>query len=168
MSGAQGVSGKPPTRIGVISDTHGHLPAAAAAALANVGLIIHAGDLDTPDVLGQLRRIAPVVAVRGNMDRGAWAARLPAADMIDLGQTRIYVRHILGDIDLDPVAARVGLVISGHSHQPEQTRKNGVLYLNPGSASLPRAGSPASLALVTFSAAGADIRFVTLEDSDSR
>jgi putative phosphoesterase len=152
-------------RIGVISDTHGRLPATAMAILEGVGLIIHAGDIDTPDVLERLRRIAPTLAVRGNMDRGAWAAHLPSADMIDIGKIRIYVRHIIGDIDLDPVAARVDLVISGHTHRCEQTRKNGVLYLNPGSACLPRAGSPASMAVVTVAGIRAEVQFVPLEGS---
>lgn len=152
-------------RIAVISDTHGHLPAAAERLLGDVSLILHAGDIDTPEVLERLRRIAPTVAVRGNMDRGAWAKRLPSAELIDVGGTRIYVRHILEDIDLDPAAAGVNLVISGHTHRSAETRKNGVLYLNPGSACLPRAGNPASMALVTVTGSRIDIRLVTLESS---
>jgi putative phosphoesterase len=151
-----------PTRIGVISDTHGQVPAAAAAVLEAVSLIIHAGDLDTVEVLDQLRRIGPTLAVRGNMDRGPWAGRLPVADTIDVGGIRIHVRHILADIDLDPAAADIGLVISGHTHRFEETRKNGVVYLNPGSARLPRAGSPASMAVVTLTGSRADIRRVDL------
>ncbi len=152
-------------RIAVISDTHGHLPAPAARLLGDVSLIIHAGDIDTPEVLERLRRIAPTVAVRGNMDRGAWAKGLPSAEWIDVGGVRIYVRHILEDIDLDPAAAGVDLVISGHTHRSAETRKNGVLYLNPGSACLPRAGNPASMALVTVTGARIEIRLVTLESS---
>jgi hypothetical protein len=151
-----------PTRIGVISDTHGQVPAAAAAVLEAVSLIIHAGDLDTVEVLDQLRRIGPTLAVRGNMDRGPWAGRLPVADTIDVGGIHIHVRHILADIDLDPAAADIGLVISGHTHRFEETRKNGVVYLNPGSARLPRAGSPASMAVVTLTGSRADIRRVDL------
>lgn len=151
-----------PTRIGVISDTHGQVPAAAVAVLEAVSLIIHAGDLDTVEVLDQLRRIGPTLAVRGNMDRGPWAGRLPVADTIDVGGIRIHVRHILADIDLDPAAADIGLVISGHTHRFEETRKNGVVYLNPGSARLPRAGSPASMAVVTLTGSRADIRRVDL------
>jgi hypothetical protein len=151
-----------PTRIGVISDTHGQVPAAAVAVLEAVSLIIHAGDLDTVEVLDQLRRIGPTLAVRGNMDRGPWAGRLPVADTIDVGGIHIHVRHILADIDLDPAAADIGLVISGHTHRFEETRKNGVVYLNPGSARLPRAGSPASMAVVTLTGSRADIRRVDL------
>jgi len=151
-----------PTRIGVISDTHGQVPPAAAAVLEEVSLIIHAGDLDTVEVLDQLRRIGPTLAVRGNMDRGPWAGRLPLADTVDVGGIRIHVRHILADIDLDPAAADIGLVISGHTHRFEETRKNGVVYLNPGSARLPRAGNPASMAVVTVTGSRADIRRVDL------
>ena len=156
--------GKPhrPTRIGVISDTHGQVPAAALAELKEVSLIIHAGDLDTAEVLAQLRRIGPTVAVRGNMDRGPWAGSLPVADTIDVGELRIHIRHILADIDLDPAAADIHLVVSGHTHRFEETRKNGVVYLNPGSARLPRAGAPASMAVVTARGNRLEIRRVDL------
>lgn len=149
-------------RIGVISDTHGQLPAGALAVLEEVSLIIHAGDLDTAEVLDQLRRIGPTVAVRGNMDRGPWARGLPLADTIDVGDRRLHIRHILADLDLDPAAAGVHLVVSGHTHRFEEIRKNGVVYLNPGSARLPRAGSPASMAVVTVGGGRLDIQRVDL------
>lgn len=152
----------PPTRIGVISDTHGQVPAAALAVLKEVSLIIHAGDLDTAEVLEGLRRIGPTVAVRGNMDRGPWAGSLPVADTIDVGDLRIHVRHILADADLDPAAADIHLVVSGHTHRFEETRQNGVVYLNPGSARLPRAGSSASMAVVTVQGTRLEIRRVDI------
>jgi hypothetical protein len=151
-----------PTRIGVISDTHGEVPAAAEEVLQEVALIIHAGDLDTVEVLDRLRRIGPTLAVRGNMDRGPWAENLPVADTFEVGGIFIYVRHILADIDLDPAAAGIDLVISGHTHRFEEIRKNGVLYLNPGSARLPRSGSSASMALITIQGKRTDIRRVDL------
>jgi uncharacterized protein len=157
----KGETGKP-MRIGVISDTHGQLPATALAVLEEVSLIIHAGDLDTAEVLDQLRRTGPTVAVRGNMDRGPWAGQLPVADTIDVGDLRIHIRHILADIDLDPAAADIHLVVSGHTHRFEEMRKNGVIYLNPGSARLPRAGSPASMAVVTVEGNRTEIRRVDL------
>ena len=153
----------PIRRIGVISDTHGHLPDAAAAAFTGLDLILHAGDLDTPEVLTRLRHIAPVAAVRGNMDRGNWARGLPVAETISCGRVDIYLRHILYDMDLDPVAAGFGVVISGHTHRPEMQQHNGILFLNPGSASMPRGGASASVALLTVSEAGIDVQFVDLE-----
>ena len=150
-------------RIGVISDTHGYLPPEAAEALYGLDLIIHAGDLDTPSVLDRLRHIAPVVAVRGNMDRGPWAEALPPVDVVTCGKIHIYVRHILHQMDLDPVAANLAVVISGHTHSPCEERRNGVLFLNPGSACMPRNGAPASLAVLTVSETRVKARFVNLE-----
>jgi putative phosphoesterase len=150
------------TRIGVISDTHGQVPATALAVLEVVSLVIHAGDLDTAEVLDQLRRIGPTVAVRGNMDRGPWAGGLPVADTIDVGDLRVHIRHILADIDLDPAAAGIHLVVSGHTHRFEETRQNGVVYLNPGSARQPRAGGPASMAVVTVQGNRLEIRRVDI------
>jgi uncharacterized protein len=96
--------------------------------------IIHAGDICAPEVLVALAAIAPVTAVRGNNDKGAWAARLPAAAVFEAEGVSIYVLHDLGELDLDPAAAGFGVVIAGHSHQPSQDQRNGVLYFNPGSA----------------------------------
>ena len=154
-------------RIGVISDTHGYLPPEAADALCGLDLIIHAGDVDTPDVLNRLRHIAPVVAVRGNMDRGPWAQALPPAEVVTCGKIHIYVRHILHQIDLDPVAAKLAVVISGHTHSPCEERRNGVLFLNPGSACMPRNGTAASLAVLTVSETRVRVRFVSLETNGS-
>jgi putative phosphoesterase len=152
-------------RIGVISDTHGLVPPGVAAVFNGLDLILHAGDLDTPEVLRQLERLAPVVAVRGNMDRGAWAKRLPMAETVDCDGVAIHVRHILSDLDLDPSAAGFGVVVSGHTHRPEQRRSGGVLFLNPGSASMPRGGTQPSVAVLTVSGQRIEARFVDLESS---
>jgi uncharacterized protein len=120
--------------IGVISDTHGLLRPEALAALQGAEHIIHAGDIGAPEVLVALAEIAPVTAVRGNNDKGAWAARIPATGVVEGEGVSIYVLHDLAELDLDPAAAGFGVVIAGHSHQPSQDERNGVLYFNPGSA----------------------------------
>jgi len=123
--------------IGVISDTHGLLrPAALAAlpALRDSDFIVHAGDVGTPEILTELRAIAPVTAVRGNVDRGGWTRALPRTDVLEAGGASIYVLHILAELDLKPEAAGMNVVVYGHSHVPRQEVKNGVLYFNPGSA----------------------------------
>ncbi|MEJ2670915.1 MAG: metallophosphoesterase family protein [Deltaproteobacteria bacterium] len=132
--------------IGVISDTHGLLRPEALKALTGVELIIHAGDIGNPEILETLGQIAPVHAVRGNTDRGAWAAELPHTRIIEVGGVLIYVLHELYALDLDPAAAGLAAVIFGHSHEPHLERKNGVLYLNPGSAGPRRFVLPVSLA----------------------
>ena len=133
-------------RVGVISDTHGLLRPEAATALAGVDLILHAGDVGSPEILDLLGRIAPVEAVRGNVDRGAWAMNLPATTVVTLGSVTAYLLHDLTTLDLDPAAAGFGLVIFGHSHKPEIRTKNEVVYLNPGSAGPRRFSLPITLA----------------------
>jgi putative phosphoesterase len=132
--------------IGVISDTHGLLRPEATTALAGAELIIHAGDIGNPQILEALAQIAPVHAVRGNTDRGDWAADLPHARVVEVGGVLLYVLHELFTLDLDPAAAGLAAVIFGHSHAPHLERKNGVLYLNPGSAGPRRFKLPVSLA----------------------
>lgn len=122
------------TRIGLISDTHGLLRPEALAALAGVSHLVHAGDIGSEDVLARLREIAPVTAVRGNNDKGAWARRIPETEVLKIAGTIIYVLHDLGELDLDPAAAGFSVVVSGHSHKPVITTKDDVLYVNPGSA----------------------------------
>jgi putative phosphoesterase len=134
--------------IGVISDTHGLLRPEAASALAGVELIIHAGDIGSPQILAALAQIAPVHAVRGNTDRGAWAADLPHSRVVEVGGVLIYVLHELFTLDLDPRAAGFAAVIYGHSHSPHLEGQNGVLYLNPGSAGPRRFTLPVTLALI--------------------
>ena len=132
--------------IGVISDTHGLLRPQAVQALEGVELIIHAGDIGNSKILRALARIAPVHAVRGNIDRGAWAADLPQSLVVEVGAVHLYVLHELFCLDLDPAAAGINAVIFGHSHRPHLERQNGVLYLNPGSAGPRRFTLPVTLA----------------------
>jgi putative phosphoesterase len=120
--------------LGIISDTHGLLRPEAAQALRGVERIIHAGDVGGPEVLSQLAAIAPVVAVRGNNDRGPWADALPPTQAVEAGGVLVYVIHDVGELDLDPAAARIRVVIAGHSHRPAQQERDGVLWFNPGSA----------------------------------
>lgn len=135
-------------RIGVISDTHGLLRPEAVEALAGVELILHAGDAGTPEVLAGLQAVAPVLAVRGNVDRGAWANELPETQITQVGEAWIYMLHDLHRLDLDPAAGGFSAVISGHSHSPSVATRAGVLYLNPGAAGPRRFTLPVSLTLL--------------------
>jgi uncharacterized protein len=118
-----------PHVIGVISDTHGLLRPEAVQAMQSSELIIHAGDVGKPEVLDELRKIVPVVAVRGNVDKGAWAAALPMTEVVEIDEATVYVLHDLHQLDLDPVASGFSAVISGHTHEPSISCKNGVLFL---------------------------------------
>ena len=118
----------------MISDTHGIVRREAVDALWDCELIVHAGDVGAPEVLKHLRAIAPTIAVRGNVDRDLWAQSLPLTEDIEVGEVRIYVLHDLSTLDIDPKAAGFSAVISGHSHRPIAEVRNGVLFLNPGSA----------------------------------
>jgi len=120
--------------VGIISDTHGHLPPEVAEAFAGVDLIIHAGDIGNNEVLEALRAIAPVHAVRGNMD-GGWAYGLPATEVVEVGEVLIYVLHDAYLLKLDPATAGFVAVINGHTHRAAVEKRKGVLFLNPGSAS---------------------------------
>lgn len=130
--------------IGVISDTHGLLRPQALAALRGSHYIIHAGDVGDPTILDRLAEIAPVRAVRGNVDRGSWARGIPETNVLEVGGISIYVLHDLHELDLSPEAG-FAAVISGHSHIPKQETKNGVLYFNPGSAGPQRFRLPVSV-----------------------
>ena len=132
--------------VGVISDTHGLMRPEACAALEGSALIVHAGDIGKPEVLEQLSKIAPVVAVRGNSDRGAWAKALRKTEVVQAGELYLYVIHDVQELNLDPAAADFKAVISGHSHQPRVEEKDGVMFLNPGSAGPRRFNLPISLA----------------------
>ena len=121
-------------RVGLISDTHGLLRPEATEFLQGSALIIHCGDICEPAVLEALSRIAPVRAVRGNNDRGAWAQAVPHSDIIPVGQLFAYAIHDLSELDIDPKASGVSVVLSGHSHKPQIDTRDGVLYVNPGSA----------------------------------
>lgn len=122
------------TIIGVISDTHGLVRTEAVEALRGSALILHAGDVGAADVLEQLRRVAPLTAVRGNVDRGGWARKIPHDAVVQVEGVSIYMLHILEELDLKPEAAGFGVVVCGHSHEPTSDMRNGVLYFNPGSA----------------------------------
>jgi uncharacterized protein len=149
-------------RIGVISDTHGLLRPEAVQALKGVELIIHAGDIGDPKILRALKRIAPVHAVRGNTDRGDWAAHLPQFLVVEVGGVHLYVLHELFCLDLDPAAAGLAAVIFGHSHSPHLERQNGVLFLNPGSAGPRRFTLPVSLARIQVQVDSLQAEFVQL------
>ena len=135
-------------RIGIISDTHGLLRPEAVEALGGVDHILHAGDIGRPEVIDGLRALAPVTAVRGNVDRGGWALVYPLTQFVTLGGRSCYVLHNLAELDLDPAAAGIDIVVSGHSHQPKSQTVGGVLYLNPGSAGPRRFALPIALATV--------------------
>jgi putative phosphoesterase len=134
-----------PIIISVVSDTHGLLRPEALKALGGSQLIIHAGDVGSPEILEELSAIAPLTVVRGNIDNGAWALRLPETDVLEVGGVSIYVLHDLAQLDLKPKAAGFAAVVSGHSHVPKQETRDGVLYLNPGSAGPRRFKLPVSL-----------------------
>ena len=148
---------------GVISDTHGLLRPEAAVALAGVELIIHAGDIGNPQILAALAQIAPVHAVRGNTDRADWAADLPHTLVVEAGGILIYVLHELFTLDLDPAAAGFAAVIFGHSHSPHMERKNGVLYLNPGSAGPRRFTLPVSLARLMIREEALEAKLISID-----
>ena len=120
--------------VGVISDTHGLLRPEAVGTLRGSDYIIHAGDVGDAEILKQLNAIAPVTAVRGNVDREPWARKLPETQVLEAGGISIYILHSVADLDLKPEAAGFAAVVSGHSHIPKQEVRNGVLYFNPGSA----------------------------------
>jgi putative phosphoesterase len=147
----------------VISDTHGLLRPEAVAALHGVERIVHAGDIGSPEVLAALQRIAPVAAVRGNNDRERWAAAIPETEVVEVGGVSLYVLHDLHELDLDPRAAGFAAVIAGHSHQPRLAERDGVLYLNPGSAGPRRFKLPISLARLTVAGLRVRAELVTLE-----
>jgi uncharacterized protein len=145
-------------RIGIISDTHGLLRQEAVEALQASDLIIHAGDVGDPRILEALRQIAPVTAVRGNIDQADWAGALPVAAVAD----GIYVLHNISDLDLDPAAAGFRAVVTGHSHKPGSFEKDGVLYINPGSAGPRRFRLPITVARLDSGAAVWRVEFVEL------
>lgn len=137
--------------IGIISDTHGLLRPEARERLAGVDHIIHAGDIGGPEVIAGLRELAPTTAIRGNVDRGKWADDHPHTEWLTLGGRSIYVLHNLNELDLDPAAAGLDMVVSGHSHRPKIETVDGVLYLNPGSAGPRRFTLPIALATLELS-----------------
>ena len=134
----------------------------AVRALRGSDLILHAGDVGAPEILEGLRSIAPVVAVRGNVDTGEWAQALPLTEVIPAGSVMIYMLHILQDLDINPAAAGFHIVVSGHSHKPAQTEKDGVLYVNPGSAGPRRFQLPVTVARLDLKVRPWQVEFIDL------
>jgi putative phosphoesterase len=137
--------------VGVISDTHGLLRPEAIAALRGADLIIHAGDVGAPEVIDALRNLAPTFVVRGNVDRAHWADALPMTADVDIGRLQFHVLHNIAELELDPAAIGYAAVVYGHSHRPAIEMRDGVLFLNPGSAGPRRFNLPISIARISVS-----------------
>ena len=150
-------------KIGIISDTHGLVRRRIVHLLKKVDLIIHAGDIGSPEVLNSLRTISKVYAVRGNVDSDTWADNLPETEVARAGKVLLYVLHDMNKLDLDPAAAGFHAVISGHSHIPKIEKRNGVLLLNPGSAGPRRFNYPVSLAYLYVKGVSIDAEIVELK-----
>ena len=146
--------------LGVISDTHGLLRPEALAALAPARHILHAGDTGNIEILDALRQLAPVTAIRGNIDTSGPCARFPATELVELAGRHFYLVHSIADLDISPKAAGVSAVISGHSHKPSQETRDGVLYLNPGSAGPRRFDLPVTVALITVTDTAVEARIL--------
>ena len=153
-------------RIGLLSDTHGLLRPEAKAFLKGSDHIIHAGDIGDPKILEELALLAPVTAVRGNNDKGIWPEMLPVNDFLKVGEVFIYVLHDLAELEIDPVAEGVQIVVTGHSHKPLVSERGGVLYVNPGSAVPRRFKLPIAVAEVIVSGRSVSARIVELKDSN--
>jgi putative phosphoesterase len=156
---------KHPTRIGLISDTHGLLREEALEALRGSELILHAGDVGKAEILEALRKLAPVVAVRGNVDTQEWARALPVTSIAEAGAIRIYMLHDVKELDLNPASAGFQIVVSGHSHQPGKTERGGVWYINPGSAGPRRFQLQVTIALLNVGEEPWRLEFVDLQPS---
>ena len=151
------------TKIGLISDTHGLLRPQALDALRGSQLILHAGDLGKPEILESLRTIAPVAAVRGNVDTENWTEDLPPTQMVEASGVTIYMLHDLNTLDLNPAAAGIHIVVSGHTHKLARAERGGILYINPGSAGPRRFTLPVTVARLDLSLTRWDLEFVDLE-----
>jgi uncharacterized protein len=149
-------------RVGVISDTHGLLRPEATAFLRGCNHIVHGGDVGSENVLRELSLIAPITAVRGNNDQGPWARALPETELVQFGEVFVYVIHDLAQLDIEPQAAGVAVVVSGHSHQPAIQERNGVLYVNPGSAGPRRFKLPIAVAELNVAGKSVTSRIVEL------
>jgi putative phosphoesterase len=149
--------------VGVISDTHGLVRDEALAALRGSDMIVHAGDIGSPDVLAQLQQIATTHAVRGNNDRDSWGLTLPLTEVVAVGGHHVYLIHDIADLDVDPAAAGFAAVIYGHSHKPLIEWRDGVLYLNPGSAGPRRFKLPIAVARITVLDQKLEAKLINLE-----
>ena len=150
-------------KIGIISDTHGLIRQSVVKSFNDVDLIVHAGDVGKPEVLETLQAIARVYPVRGNVDSGKWTDNLPFTEVVKVGQAYLYILHDLNSLDLDPVAAGFNAVISGHSHISKIEERNGVLFLNPGSAGPKRLKYSASIAFLYINGVSIDTEIVELK-----
>ena len=159
----QNAAGAIPRKIGLISDTHGLLRNEAMQALSGSDLIIHAGDVGDSNILDALRKTAPLIAVRGNIDTADWAKSLPETAIVEAGSAKIYVLHDVNALDLDPKAAGFQIVVSGHSHKPARSERNGVLYINPGTAGPRRFNLPIMIARLDLNVTPCGVEFVDLE-----
>ncbi|HET9218888.1 MAG TPA: metallophosphoesterase family protein [Terriglobia bacterium] len=148
--------------IGVISDTHGLLRPEVKKVFKGVDLILHAGDIGAPEVLEELKSWAPVAAVRGNNDKGKWAGGIPETEVVQVGSIYLYLLHDVKELDLSPAAAGFQVVISGHSHKPSIYRRDGVLYVNPGSAGPRRFALPVTVARLTVEESTVEGKLVSL------
>lgn len=151
------------SRLGIISDTHGLLRPEALTFLRGCDHIVHAGDIGATEVLARLSGIAPVTAVRGNNDHGPWAEALAEAELFEFSGACIYAIHDLAQLDIDPSSAGVRVVVSGHSHKPVIERRDGVLYVNPGSAGPRRFRLPVAVAELVVVGSELEARIVELE-----
>lgn len=151
--------------VGVISDTHGLLRSEAVDALKGSDMIIHAGDIGKEHVLEGLRAIAPVIAIRGNMDKEDRLYKYRMTEVVELNKVLLYMIHDLGRLDLDPAVSHIQIVVNGHTHRPNISRHKGVLYINPGSAGPKRFTLPASVALLKIDGKSFDARIVELDQS---
>jgi putative phosphoesterase len=149
-------------RVGLVSDTHGLLRPDARAFLVGCDYIVHGGDVGGPKILDELAVMAPLIAVRGNNDTEPWAAHLPKTELIRVGNLFVYVIHNLAELDIDPGAAGIRVVVSGHSHKPMVEKRDGVLYVNPGSCGPRRFKLPISVGEITVSGSAVNARIVDL------
>jgi putative phosphoesterase len=165
---AANFQGKEDVVVGVIADTHGFLLPTAIKALKGVDLIVHAGDVGNTEVLDNLKSIAPVFAVRGNMDMTEGLRELPETEVVEVGDVLLYVIHDIHRLDIMPSKSGFSVVIFGHLHCPSVSEKSGVLFLNPGSAAQPRRNYPASLALLHVSGNSIKTQIVDIDDESQR
>lgn len=150
-------------RVGVISDTHGLLRPAAVESLHGAEHILHAGDVGDPAILDALRTVAPVTAIRGNIDEGGPCGGLPATELVEIGGRNIYMLHDVKQLDLNPEAAGIAAVVFGHSHKPAIEWRRGVLFLNPGSAGPRRFQLPVTIAWLEVEPHVLDARIIDLK-----
>lgn len=151
------------TRIGVISDTHGLLRPEAITALQGCDAILHAGDIGAAEILAQLATLAPTTAVRGNNDKGAWATDIPEREWIEIDDVLVHLLHDIADLDVDPAASGIQVIVTGHSHRPLIEQRAGILHLNPGSAGPRRFKLPVTVAVLEIEAGRASARIVELD-----